>query len=345
VAAERCASAPPAAAADFEAVWPRRFELDELRALLGEDADRLCSEVVAHGVGAPVWSLVERGGGRWRPAISRLAFLASGGVPPVPAPICQVSELLHTGSLIIDDIQDDAEERRGGPATHTLFGTATALNAANAAYFRALAVLRHALADDRRLRALDMLSEELFVGHLGQALDLALGSRLWRGDVRLAHYGVLARAKTGALVRIAARLGAIAAGAGAQTERALAEWASDLGVAYQIRNDLDDLAADMRDVVACRPTYPVLLVLDDDGPAASALRAYLRAPSDGAGAVRELRALFAREHALERGHQAAARIAARALEALTVLPAGEARSGLERIALALLRRPTEAAAR
>ncbi len=322
---------PERPSTEFEAIWPRRFDLDTIRALLGEEADHVLCDVLASRVNAPIWSLVDRGGRRWRPTVSRLAFLMSGGTPPAPQPICQVAELLHTGSLVIDDIQDGATERRGGRAAHTVFGIPAALNAANTAYFRAFDILRRALPDDLRLRALDMLAEELFTAHLGQALDLALGPRLPHMAIRTAHYFVLARAKTGALVRIAARLGAIAAAADSTYEAALGEWASEIGIAYQINNDLDDLASGMKDVVACRPTYPLLLVLEQGGSAAATLRLRLGSPTLTAGDISELRELFARERVMERGRAAVQLVAGRALASIRTLPAVDARAALERI--------------
>jgi geranylgeranyl pyrophosphate synthase len=329
----------PDGAERLQEIWPRRFDRATLRELLGEEIDRLCCDVLTAGVSAPVWTLADRGGGRWRPAISRLAFEAAGGAPPAPDAICQVAELLHTGSLIIDDIQDGAAARRGGPAVHALYGTPAAINAANAAYFRALEALRGALPDCLRLRALDMLSEELFRAHLGQALDLALGAHMRHGTVRVAHYLLLARAKTGALVRIAARLGAITAAAGPSAEAALGDWASELGVAYQIRNDLDDLDAGMCDVAACRPTYPLVLALEDGGPGAAMLRATLGRPVLGDGAVEALRAILVRERIPDRARAAADAALARALGSMRALPASAARDGLEGIALDLMGRP------
>ena len=335
-------AAPSNEGAELEAVWPRRFDLETIRDMLGEEADQVLCDVLASRVNAPVWSLADRGGKRWRPTVSRLAFLVSGGAPPAPEPICQVAELLHTGSLIIDDIQDDATERRGGPAAHAIYGIPTALNAANTAYFRALEILRRSLPNEPRLRALDMMTEELFAAHLGQALDLALAPQLRHAALRTSHYFALARAKTGALVRIAARLGAIAAGADPATEAVLGDWASELGVAYQIHNDLGDLASGMHDVVACRPTYPLLLVLEHDGPAAATLRSRLGRPALTDGEIRELRALFARERVTERGRAAARLAAGRALAAIRSLPAVESRAALERITHELAGDPTHA---
>jgi geranylgeranyl pyrophosphate synthase len=331
----------PGAGAPFATVWPRQFDLDAVKAILGEDADQVLAETLAASVNGPLWSLVDRGGQRWRPTISRLAFEVSGGTPPAPEPICQVAELLHTGSLIVDDIQDSAAERRGGPAAHTVYGVPTALNAANTAYFRALEVLRRTLPDPLRLRALDMLAEELFAAHLGQALDLALGARLQGGAIRVAHCIVLARAKTGALLRIAARLGAIAAAADPAPETVLGEWASEIAIAYQIRNDVDDLNAAMRDVATCRPTYPLLLLLEEGGSAAAALRPYLGQPTACARAPFPLRELFARARVVERSRAAARGAMGRALDSLRRLPAGEARDALERITRQLAGGPGE----
>lgn len=320
----------------FESVWPRRFDAAEVTALLGMEADQLVGDVLAAGVTAPLWNLADRGGKRWRPAVSRLAFLVSGGSEPVPAKICQVVELLHTGSLVVDDIQDGATERRSGPAAHVVHGVPTALNAANAAYFRALAILRRCLADGPRLRALDMLAEELFVAHLGQALDLALCARPPRTRLRTAHYFVLARAKTGALFRMAARLGAIAADGTTACEEALGTWASEIGVAYQIANDLDDLTGGLQDVVTRRPSYPLLLALEDDGPAAQALRARADEGTMTRQQAAELRRLFARERIAERGRAAARLAGRRALAALGLLPARAARAEFERVTHGLM---------
>jgi geranylgeranyl pyrophosphate synthase len=217
-----------------------------------------------------------------------------------------------------------------------------ALNAANTAYFRALERLRGALPSGPRLRALDMLAEELFTAHLGQGLDLALGFDARERGLPSGHYIVLARAKTGALVRIAARLGAIAADADGAIEAVLAEWASELAVAYQIRNDVADLANGMLDVATGRPTYPLLLLLERDDRAAATLRRHLGRGTLSRSDHRRLRTLFARERLAERASEAAERAAARALAALRSLPKVEARAGLERITAHLARDATHA---
>lgn len=312
----------------FHEVWPRSFPLTELRELLGQGADALVQDVLARHVMAPLWLLVDRGGKRWRTIIGRLAYQVAGGASPEPDAVFEVPELLHNASLVVDDIEDAATERRGGPPAHLGYGVPVALNAANAAYFRALAVLRASLGDAARLRALDMLSEELFVAHLGQALDLSLGAYLKLGaELSTAHYELLARAKTGALVRLAARLGAIAAGAGPDVEDALAAWAGELGVAYQIRDDVEDLATSADDLARGRLTYPLLAALEEHGGAARACVARAigapRGAGDGAAG-----SFLATPAVRARCRAAAAAAGRRAAAALDALPAGGAREAL-----------------
>jgi geranylgeranyl diphosphate synthase type I len=320
---------PAAAPEGLAAIWPRSFALEELRELLGDEVDTVICGVVARQVNAPLWDLVDRGGKQWRSAICRHAYLATGGTEPVP-PVCGVVELLHNGSLMIDDIEDGASARRGGPAAHVVHGVPTTLNAANAAYFRALAALKAALPDVARLRALDMLSEELFTAHLGQALDLALGTRLRSGlGVTTAHYRALARAKTGGLARIAARLGAIAAGADDVPERALAGWAGELGVAFQIRDDLDDLDEGLRDFAAGRVTYPLLVALDRLPPENRERVTSRFGTGSAAGDARHDLVGLLRAHGLVEGCRAAgAAVAAEAVAYLDALPSGAHRDAL-----------------
>ena len=329
----------------FDEVWPRAFPVAELRAWLGDEADELLRDVVTRQVNRPLWDLVDRGGKRWRAIVCWLSYRAAGGaargdaVPP--AALFQVVELLHNASLAIDDIEDAATERRGGPPVHLAHGLPVALNAANAAYFRALAVLRGILPDAARLRALDMLGDEMFAAHLGQALDLSLGATAKLGvGLEEKHYVALVRAKTGALIRIAARLGAIAADAPEPVERALADWAGHLGVAYQIRDDAEDIAEGSTDLEACRMTYPLLLALASPDPAdALRLREQLGDAKPGKAARRARDEIFTRLRVVERSLDAAREAANRATLALATLPAGESRAAMIELTLRLAEIP------
>ncbi len=321
----------------LETVWPRSFGTPLLKTWLGGNADELLDQVLSAQVAAPMWELMDRGGKRWRPVICKSAFDACGGTAAIPESVFNVVELLHNGSLVVDDIQDAATERRGAPPIHAMFGLPVALNAANAAYFRALSALKDVLPDPLRLRALDMLSQELFNAHLGQALDLSLGGVLKAGGVvEVTHYRALASAKTGALVRMAARLGAIAANAPVAMEDALGRWAEGVGLAYQIRDDLEDVDEGLSDIGAGRITLPLLLALQcGDGDLHAAI---MRGFGTGVLAPElraDIEAGLARHHIVEQGRQQAHDAAQASIFALNSLPASEPREFLKHLTLKL----------
>ncbi|EEB96902.1 hypothetical protein MPER_03878, partial [Moniliophthora perniciosa FA553] len=93
-------------------------------------------DVLHHHLFAPVRHITERGGKSWRSYIV-LACLSALGKDPEPfKPLLAAIELLHTGSLVIDDIQDESPTRRGVTAVHHVWGVPTAINAGTAAYLR-----------------------------------------------------------------------------------------------------------------------------------------------------------------------------------------------------------------
>lgn len=184
----------------------------------------------------------------FRARLIECSFVLAGGARgALPRACLEAVELLHGGSLIIDDIQDEAEERRGAPALHRLVGTAKALNIGNWLYFVALSRL-HALEIDAP-RALELVRAAhrcLLRCHEGQALDL--GSRL--SEVKSFELDTVARTtsrlKTGALMAFAARLGAEAARAQEPQIGALERFGTQMGVALQMLDDLGAFVAESR---------------------------------------------------------------------------------------------------
>jgi geranylgeranyl pyrophosphate synthase len=153
-----------------------------------------------------------------------------------------IVELLHAGSLIIDDIEDDSVQRRGRIALHRQVGVPLALNAGNWLYFWPLSLL-----GDLRLplRVESELHRQVahFIRrcHEGQALDLT--ARV--GDLHPSEIPGVAQTisawKTGSLMALAAALGAIAGEADATTVDALITFGERLGVGLQMQNDLSEL--------------------------------------------------------------------------------------------------------
>jgi len=205
----------------------------------------------------PAGEFLARPGKALRAMIVRTGWQLAGGAGEPPDRLAGVLELLHAGSLIVDDVEDEADERRGGPALHQVVGVPLAINTGSWMYFVALAELA-----DVEPRALALAVRTLVRCHQGQALDLA--ARVTDHDPACVP-GVVAtvtRLKTGALCRFAAELGAIAAGADDQARATIAEFAERVGVALQMLDDLGSLTSPERrakaheDLRAARPTWP-----------------------------------------------------------------------------------------
>ena len=199
-------------------------------------------DLLQRGLFQPASEFLGHRGKRFRAALVELSYRIGGGVAVFPRRLTDAIEMLHAGSLIIDDIEDDSELRRGEATLHRQVGLPLALNTGNWMYFRALesfAELR--LGEVAGHRMLGIAIATIRECHEGQALDLA--AKIYevnRHDVFTIASGIGER-KTGALTSLAARLGAIAAGATDDHEQALASFGCQLGNCLQMRNDLDEL--------------------------------------------------------------------------------------------------------
>ena len=187
------------------------------------------------------------GGKRLRATLLERAYAFAGGRSAAPMLIVDAVEMLHAGSLVIDDFEDDSLTRRGQPALHRVIGPARAVNAGNWMYFRALELAAAALQDPARSAAL--VGRFIAVArqcHEGQAIDLA--TRIDEVTPRQAQVTALAisRWKTGRLASLAAWCGAHAAGGDPQTLAAVAAFGCRVGICLQMKNDLDELC-ELRD--------------------------------------------------------------------------------------------------
>ena len=202
--------------------------------------------------GAPYARLLEAmryslmaGGKRLRP-ILMLEFcrLCGGDVQAALPAACGV-EMLHTYSLIHDDLpcMDDDDLRRGKPSNHKAFGESTAVLAGDA--LQALAfetVLSAPLPPARALHCGQILTQAAGYEGIcgGQQLDLAWeGRRLAREELMAIHLR-----KTSALIRAACLMGVAAAGGSPEQEEAAARYADSFGLAFQIRDDMLDVIGD-----------------------------------------------------------------------------------------------------
>jgi hypothetical protein len=180
-----------------------------------------------------------------RARLVRAGWLLAGGslASPLPDAIARVLEILHAGSLIVDDVEDQSEQRRGQPALHRVIGEPLAINTGSWMYFWALAELARLAIPN----ALELAVATLVRCHQGQALDLAMN--VVELDMREVP-GVVAattRLKTGALCRLAVEL---SAGRGAPVAAIV-----DFGEAAGARCRCSTIwAASRHPSVATRPT-------------------------------------------------------------------------------------------
>lgn len=186
-----------------------------------------------------------RPGKGFRAQLVETSFRLSGGdAKMLPRAALEAIELLHAGSLIIDDIQDDAESRRGGRALHRMVGMPQALNAGNWLYFVALSKLDELRLGPEQAHEVSRMAHRCLLRcHEGQALDLGLRvNELKRAEVYdIAQTTSLL--KTGALMSFSAHLGGLLAGALARELYGLARFGGQAGLALQMLDDLGSFVA------------------------------------------------------------------------------------------------------
>ncbi len=236
-----------AAALEFETVLAERARSAEAR------LDRLLAEQPLPGEIARPQRLLQamrhgvlNGGKRLRPFLVVESAALFDADPAAALEVAAALECVHCYSLIHDDLpaMDDDDLRRGQPTVHKAFDEAAAILAGDALLTHAFDILAsaEAIAPAARLNLITGLARAAGVGGMvgGQALDLAaaVSPPDEAGIVRLQAM------KTGALIRYACEAGATVGGADAAEQRRLAEFGRVIGLAFQLADDLLDLAAD-----------------------------------------------------------------------------------------------------
>ncbi len=215
----------------------------------------------------PGRNLLRRGGKRWRPLLMVLIAEILGGEEGAQHayPLAPVVELPHNGSLIIDDIEDNSDMRRGDPAVHTMYGIDLSINAGNLLYYLpTICIDRSALPDTVKLQLYQVYSRYLRRVHFGQGFDIS-----WHRDLSYipdeASYRLMCRLKTGCLSGMAAEIGASAARALPDMVLTAGAAAEQLGVAFQVMDDVINLETGnpgkMRgdDIIEGKKSLPLIL--------------------------------------------------------------------------------------
>lgn len=229
---------------------------------------------------------VMAGGKRLRPL---LTIAAAHAIDPDPratmlaTPAACAVEFIHTYSLIHDDLpaMDNDTLRRGRPTLHVVYGDGVAILAGDALQAEAFALLAREPAEDdpvvlrRKIRTSAALAAAAGAAGMvgGQTIDLQASGQVNSHPLRLDGSGLRAMhlQKTGALIRAAAQSGAIMAGAGDPTIDAIDRWATCIGLAFQIVDDILDVEGEAKelgktagkDAAAAKPTYTSVFGLEE----------------------------------------------------------------------------------
>ena len=194
----------------------------------------------------PIWNFLNRGGKRWRPALFLLITEAIGGDIERVKDFVVIPELIHEGSIIVDDLEDQGELRRGKPCLHRIFGVDVAINAGNFLYFFPLLALiknKNKFKPEVINRAYEVYNQEMVNIHLGQGTDI-----YWhKGKAKKINekeYLQMCAFKTGCLSRMAAKLAVILSEGGSEeiAEKA-GRVAEAMGVGFQIQDDILDITS------------------------------------------------------------------------------------------------------
>jgi geranylgeranyl diphosphate synthase, type I len=210
--------------------------LERRQALIDDRLVAVIDGVEPETLNDEVRHVVLSGGKRVRPMVTLLACETVGGDPEAAVDFGVGIELVHNASLVIDDIIDRSDLRRGTASAWAEFGYGPAIITSDGLLGEAFALF------SSDPNATQVVAEAMVELGVGEATELSAQ------PTNEEEYMTLARRKTGALFRAAAELGAIAANSDPFTVEALGEYAERVGVAFQIRDDVLDAVADAEDL-------------------------------------------------------------------------------------------------
>jgi geranylgeranyl diphosphate synthase type I len=210
--------------------------LERRREMFDERLAELLADVEPSELREQLEHVALSGGKRVRPMVAVLACEAAGGDAEDAIDFAAGIELVHNASLVVDDIIDRSDLRRGSASAWAEFGHGPAIIGSDGLLGEAFALF------SAEPRAMQVVTEAMVELGEGEATEL-VGM-----PETEAEYMELARRKTGALFRAAAELGAIAAEADPYTVEAFGDYAERVGVAFQIRDDVLDATADADDL-------------------------------------------------------------------------------------------------
>lgn len=237
----------PAIDKAIEKYIPRKYTKANIEAVVGKPRYAYNVEAPNKAIAEPIWNLLDRGGKRWRPVLFLFLVEALGKNPDEYVDFSIIPEVVHNGTLMVDDVEDNSDERRNKPCTYKIFGVDIAVNCGNAMYYLPLITLmknRDKFDDKTLVKAYGIYNEEMTRLSFGQGMDIWWHTGKGNADnITEQEYLQMCAYKTGCLARMGAKLGAVLAGGTDEQVEAAGRYAESIGVAFQIQDDILDLTA------------------------------------------------------------------------------------------------------
>lgn len=282
--------------------------------------------------------LIKMGGKRIRPLLVMNAGAICGADTGDLAVVAAAAELVHTASLIHDDMVDGATSRRGSPTLHNLWGPRLSVLTGDFLFARAFSLLVKC----KQFSVLRILADavtqmcESEMEQMGRRFDLEMTQ-----EECVEH----ARKKTASLIEACCKAGAVVGGAPREYVENLGHYGTNLGIAFQVTDDVLDLTGEDRkmgkparlDVTSGVLTLPVLNLLNDMDRR-ERIRCILKKGNPSPKEVEEIRNEALESGAVDQAVSFARECVGQAIEALRRLPASTARDDLEKMARDVLAR-------
>jgi octaprenyl-diphosphate synthase len=315
--------------------------LDRLSLLMGDDMKKVNALILQNlqsdvplipQVGA--W-LIAAGGKRIRPLLTLASTRLYGDGGDRPYGLAAAVEFIHTATLLHDDVVDESTERRGQEAANVVFGNQASVLVGDFLFSRSFQLM----VADGSLEVLRILSDAASIIAQGEVLQLSTANNL---ETTMNEYLRVVKAKTAALFAAACEIGPLIAGYGKDEAAIMAEYGLNLGIAFQIADDVLDYSADQEklgktvgdDFREGKMTAPVLLALSAATPEertfwVRTLADKTQTPHDLAEAQKIIR----KHKGFEGGLALARQYADKARQALAEAPDSPLRGLLDEIAL------------
>jgi geranylgeranyl diphosphate synthase type I len=300
--------------------FPSRWTRKDIEFFLQNEQLDLDITALQKNLNIPIRDFVLRGGKRLRPYLFLTCMELFHYDASKYLDFAALIELLHNGTLVLDDIEDKATLRRGELTCHKKFGLDTAVNVGASLHLLPLKILfskRKDISVEKELRIWETVADELINVSFGQALDIYWHKNGSADDVSIKKYLGMVSLKTGSLMRMSTRLACILSDQDPKIEKIFTKLGETVGIAFQIIDDALDLNLPNgkfgksygNDITEGKLSMPVVFALRElKGEKRERLLYILRRHTKNKKLIREALSLIAETKALKRAKRYASKL-------------------------------------